>query len=159
MLAFDGEEYRDTMLLPLILDDAFADRFFRMTGTTQLRATYLAAALATIGIGLLVHLRGAPLGPAARDMLGDALWAAMIVWWTGVFAPRTRLSARAAAAYALCVAVEVSQLYHTPALDAIRATRAGHLVLGSGFDARDLLAYAAGVAVAALVEAAVRHRV
>jgi hypothetical protein len=28
----------------------------------------------------------------------------------------------------------------------------GHLVLGSGFDARDLLAYALGVAAAALLE-------
>jgi hypothetical protein len=52
----------------------------------------------------------------------------------------------------------VSQLYHAPALDALRATRAGHLVLGSGFDARDLAAYTAGVAAAVLLERAVRRR-
>ena len=37
----------------------------------------------------------------------------------------------------------MSQLYHTPTLDAIRATQAGQLVLGSGFDPRDLAAYVA----------------
>ncbi len=58
----------------------------------------------------------------------------------------------AALAYALCVVVEVSQLYHAPWIDAVRATRLGHLVLGSGFDARDLLAYAVGVAFALLAE-------
>jgi hypothetical protein len=34
----------------------------------------------------------------------------------------------------------------------------GHLVLGSGFDPRDLVAYALGVAGAALLEAAVLAR-
>jgi hypothetical protein len=53
---------------------------------------------------------------------------------------------------AICFAVELSQLYHAPALDALRETTAGHLVLGSGFDPRDLIAYAAGVCAAALVD-------
>jgi hypothetical protein len=52
---------------------------------------------------------------------------------------------RAAVALAICFAVEASQLVHTPALDALRATTPGRLVLGSGFDPRDLLAYAGGV--------------
>ncbi|HSU17369.1 DUF2809 domain-containing protein [Longimicrobium sp.] len=119
---------------------------------------YLAAVVVTIAVGLLVHLRGAPLGPVARDVLGDALWAAMVAWGAGALAPGVRLAARSAVAYAVCAAVEASQLYHAPALDAIRATRAGHLALGSGFDARDLLAYALGVAGAALLEAAVVAR-
>src|SRR3954464_10787450 len=106
------------------------------------RVTYIAAAVATIAIGLLVHLRGTALGPVARDVLGDALWAAMIAWWAGALAPRTRLSVRGATAYAVCVVVELSQLYHAPALDAVRSTRLGHLVLGSDFDPRDLAAYA-----------------
>ncbi|MGZ8492750.1 MAG: DUF2809 domain-containing protein [Gemmatirosa sp.] len=36
---------------------------------------------------------------------------------------------------------------------ALRGTRLGHLVLGTDFDARDLLAYAAGVACAAALAA------
>jgi hypothetical protein len=116
------------------------------------RTSYIAAALLTITAGLLVHLRGEALGSAARDMIGDALWAAMIAWWVGALVPRARLLSRSAAAYAICAVVEVSQLYHTPWLDALRATTTGHLVLGSGFDPRDLAAYAVGVAGAGLFE-------
>jgi hypothetical protein len=50
--------------------------------------------------------------------------------------------------------VEVSQLYHAPAIDALRATFVGALVLGSGFDLRDLAAYALGVASALLLDVA-----
>lgn len=95
------------------------------------------------------------LGAAARDVAGDALWAAMIMWLAGAVAPHSRLAVRSAAAFAVCAAVEVSQLYHAPWLDAIRETEPGRLVLGSGFDPRDLGAYALGVAVAALLDAAI----
>jgi hypothetical protein len=118
--------------------------------------SYIAAALATIGVGLLVQGRGAALDPVARDVLGDVLWAAMMTWWIGAAAPSASLRARSATAYAVCVVVEASQLCHAPSLEALRATRVGQLVLGSGFDPRDLLAYALGVCVASLLEAALR---
>ncbi len=124
----------------------------------RVRASYVAAALATIAVGLVVHTRGAALGPVARDVLGDALWASMVVWWAGALAPHARLATRSAAAYVICAGVELSQLFHAPALDAVRATRAGHLVLGSSFDPRDLAAYALGVVGAALFEGAVVAR-
>ena len=119
------------------------------------RSVFLAVACATLIVGLAVHLRGAVLGPVARDVLGDALWAMMIAWFAGVLTPHVRIALRSAAAYAVCVAVEVSQLYHQPMLDAIRATTLGNLVLGSGFDVRDLAAYAAGVLLAAIIESLV----
>jgi len=127
-------------------------------GAVAIRVRYIAAAVATIAIGLLVHVRGGALGPAARDVIGDALWAAMITWWIGALAPGARLVRRCSAAYAICVVVEASQLYHTPWLDALRATGLGRLVMGTGFDPRDLAAYALGVAGAALFEAAVASR-
>jgi hypothetical protein len=117
------------------------------------RVAYVALALITIGGGLLVHVHGAPLGPVVRDVAGDALWAMMIAWWIGVIAPEPRLITRSAVAYALCVAVEISQLWHPLILEAARATVLGHLILGNGFDPRDFAAYAAGVAGAALLEA------
>jgi hypothetical protein len=119
------------------------------------RSTYIGAALATIAAGLLVHLHGGELGFAARDVIGDALWAAMIACWVSALIPNARPVSRYAAAYAICVGVEISQLYHTPWLDAIRATTMGHLVLGSGFDPRDLMAYAMGIVGVVLLEAAV----
>lgn len=54
--------------------------------------------------------------------------------------------------------METRQLYHAPALDALRRTTAGHLVLGSGFDPRDLLAYTLGVVAAVLLERALHRR-
>ncbi len=80
-------------------------------------------------------------------------------WWAGALTPHARLATRSAAAYAICAGVELSQLYHAPALDTIRATRAGHLVLGSGFDPRDLAAYALGVLGAAVFRSGSHHAV
>ncbi|CAN5918555.1 DUF2809 domain-containing protein [soil metagenome] len=123
------------------------------------RVNFVAAAVLTMATGLFVYTNGALLGPIAHDMLGDGLWAAMIAWLAGALAPDTRVAVRGAAAYAFCVGIELSQLYHAPTLDALRATRLGHLVLGSGFDARDFVSYAMGVGVAVLVELFARGRV
>jgi hypothetical protein len=122
------------------------------------RARYIAFAVATIAIGLAVHLRGDVLPLASRDVLGDALWAAMAVWFIAAIAPLSRPHWRAAVAFALCCLVEFSQLWHLPVLDEFRRTTLGHLVLGSGFDPRDFAAYAAGVLAAVLVERATKHR-
>lgn len=122
------------------------------------RATFLALACATIAVGLVVHLRGTALGPVVRDALGDVLWAMMIACGVGALAPRARLAVRSAAAYAVCAGVELSQLYHAPALDAVRATTTGHLVLGSGFDPRDLVAYGVGVGLVALFDSTAAAR-
>ena len=115
------------------------------------RLRYFGLAIGTIAVGLMVHLGGSFLPLAFRDALGDALWAMMIVWWIGVAAPRLPLRTRGLAALGICVGVELSQRYHTPLLDALRHTLPGHLVLGSGYDPRDFLAYAAGVIVAVVL--------
>jgi hypothetical protein len=81
----------------------------------------------------------------------------MIAWWVGVAAPTASLVTRSAVALAVCVAVECSQLLHTPSLDAVRQTTLGAHVLGSGFDVRDLVEYAGGVALAGLLERAARR--
>jgi hypothetical protein len=124
-----------------------------LTSTGRARARYAALAGLTIAAGLAVHLAGGRAPTSAwRDILGDALWAAMILWWIGVALPRAQPAARAAAALAICFAVEFSQLLHAPWLDAWRGSGVGRLVLGSGFDPRDLGAYTAGVLVAALLD-------
>lgn len=76
----------------------------------------------------------------------------MMVWWVSAIAPAAALRVRAVVALSICGAVEFSQLSHAPVLDAIRGTLAGRLVLGSGFDARDLVAYVAGVLAATVLE-------
>jgi hypothetical protein len=116
------------------------------------RTRYLVLVVTAVVLGLLVNRSGDALSAVARDVLGDALWAAMMVWFVSVVVPATRLRWRGAVALAICFIVEYSQLLHFPALDALRRTIAGQLVLGSGFDPRDLAAYTAGVLVATAIE-------
>jgi len=119
---------------------------------------FVALALGTIAVGLIVHWRVTALPLPVRDVLGDALWAMMVGWWIGALAPDMRLGARAGIALAVGWGVEFSQLYHAPVLDAVRRTTPGQLVLGSGFDVRDLWAYAMGVLAALLFETAMRRQ-
>jgi hypothetical protein len=120
--------------------------------TRRPRLLFIVLAVATIGVGLAVHRWGDFLPDTARDVLGDALWAMMIAWWIAALWPRVRLLTRGSVALAVCWIVEFSQMYHTPALDRVRATTLGHLVLGVDFDPRDLAAYAAGVVAAVCLE-------
>lgn len=129
-----------------------------MPAWLRIRLPYVALAVATIFVGLAVHLGGTFLPSAVRDVTGDALWAMMMTWWLGAVAPASRVPLRGGAALAVCFAVEASQLYRAPALDALRRTTAGHLVLGSGFDPRDLVAYTVGVVTAVLLERALHRR-
>jgi hypothetical protein len=129
-----------------------------MASLARTRASFVALAVGTIAVGLVVHWRGDILGAAIQDMLGDALWAAMITWWIAALVPGAALRRRGIAALAICFAVEVSQRYHFPALDALRRTTAGNLVLGSGFDPRDFVSYALGVLAAIILERIVRER-
>ena len=116
------------------------------------RPHFVALALATIGAGLAVHFRGDAMSDAARDIVGDALWAMMIVWLLGAIAPQSVTITRGVIALAISFAVELSQLIHTPVFDSVRHSTIGHLVLGSGFDVQDLASYSLGVIAAVLIE-------
>ena len=83
---------------------------------------------------------------------GDTLWAAMVFWLLALLRPAAGTAGLGLAALAVATLVELSQLYHAPALDALRTTRLGALVLGQGFLWSDLACYAIGVALAALVD-------
>ena len=117
------------------------------------RRRYAILAVITIVVGLTIHLHGLGLAAPVRDVLGDALWAAMIFWLISLAAPNTSLLLRASIALALCFAVELSQQIEHPVLHAVRNLPFGHIVIGSDFDARDLIAYTAGIAAAALGDA------
>jgi len=127
-----------------------------VTGDLRRRALYLGLALATVVAGLSIFSGAVPLGGAARDIAGDALWATMMTWLVAAIAPRMRLLPRGAVALAVCWVVELSQLVHGGPLDAVRSSTIGHLLLGSGFDPRDFLSYGLGVGAAMLLERSVR---
>ena len=78
------------------------------------------------------------------------MYAAFVYTLLVVVAPRARPSLVATLAFAVCVLVELAQLTGVPArvVDAVPVAR---YALGTTFAAVDLVAYAVGVALAALV--------
>lgn len=116
-----------------------------MFAHTRCRTHYLALGAAAFVLGLLVHFQGSWIPGAARDIIGDAMWAMMIACWISAIAPQQRPAVRYVSALVVCFAVETSQLWHAPVLEYARSTRLGPLLLGSGFDPRDFLAYALGI--------------
>ena len=83
---------------------------------------------------------------------GDTLWALAAFLGFGVLLPRASTRKVALLAMAFSVAVELSQLYHAPWIDAIRGTTVGGLILGFGFLWSDLACYALGVGIGVLIE-------
>jgi len=112
----------------------------------------LAAATLTVAAGLASRAPGLP--DFVHAYVGDALYAVLIYTLLRAAFPARRV---AVAALAICFAIEASQAWHLPALDAVRATRLGALVLGRGFLLSDLGCYATGAAAAALGEGGVRR--
>ncbi|MBO1740813.1 DUF2809 domain-containing protein [Leifsonia sp. TF02-11] len=124
------------------------------TFTRRRRAILLVAAVATIATGLAVHGLA---GGWAGGFVADALYAVLMVVLVAIVAPRAPSVAVGAIGLAVCVAVELFQLTGVPAR--LSATVPGaELVLGSTFQATDLLAYAVGAAVATLADVLVRRR-
>jgi hypothetical protein len=117
------------------------------------RPVYAALTAGTVVLGLLS--RRIPALPAwlAKDA-GDVLYATMVFWLVGLLAPALPTRSAAVAAVAFCFAIELSQLYHAPWIDAIRDTRLGGLVLGHGLHATDLVCYGIGVVLGVLIERA-----
>ena len=106
----------------------------------------------TIACGLASRRYGAMLPSFVARYAGDALWATMVVWLLALLWPRAATSRLALGALAIAVTVELTQLYRAPWLDAIRATNVGALILGQGFLPSDLVCYAVGVSLAALLD-------
>jgi hypothetical protein len=112
-----------------------------------LRGRYALWMALTILLGLASR-KFMVLGPAP----GDVLYATLLYWGVRFLAPMRPHRHAMAAALALSVGVELSQLLHTPWLDALRATRLGGWVLGHGFLWGDLVCYGVGVGLGAALD-------
>ena len=112
----------------------------------------LAATVLVIALGLASRAFPQWLPDSLGKYPGDALWAMMIVFALGMIATRMRTWQLALWSLLICFAVEFSQLYQAPWIVELRAHTLGHLVLGSFFGWADLIAYTAGVAVAAIID-------
>lgn len=108
--------------------------------------------LCVIGLGLLSRANLCALPRFITAYAGDTLWALLVMLGLGFFSPKisTARAACYAALFSLCI--ELSQLYHTPWLDALRTNRLAALVLGQGFLWSDLLCYAVGIGLGTALE-------
>lgn len=114
--------------------------------------------MGVIAAGLTWRSDANPVSPFLHKYGGDALWALLVFLGFRCLLIRTALLWVTLVALAFCFAVEFSQLYHAPWIESIRNTRLGALALGSTFNAPDLVAYAAGVALGFLIETARKRR-
>ena len=89
---------------------------------------------------------------------GSALWATAVALAVAILTPRARLASRLAIAALIALAVEFSRLIDWPPLDAFRATLAGKLLLGRVFSLWNIVAYAAGIAFGAALDAGLWRR-
>jgi hypothetical protein len=121
------------------------------------RVAYAIALGLIVAAGLASRRFGDALPAFIATYAGDTLWASMVFVGLGFLFTRWSTGRVAAAALAFSCLDEISQLYHAPWIDAIRATTPGALVLGYGFLWSDLACYTVGVALAAVVEATVRR--
>lgn len=131
------------------------------TPTTPLprrRRNTLLAVLLVIALGAPARLFSADLPVLYTQFIGDALWALMIYLLWALLLPRSPVWVLALLTLGIAWGIEFSQLLHTPLLGSIRSTRAGRLLLGSGFLWSDMLACALGAAAGLAGEWGLRHQ-
>jgi len=79
---------------------------------------------------------------------GDILYAVLIYFGLRFLLFNLPIKITALLALTFCFIIEVSQLFQTPWMIAIRKTTLGHYVLGQGFLWSDLLCYFVGIFIA-----------
>lgn len=118
----------------------------------KLRFCYLTLWILIIVLGLGSRTYGDYLPSFVATYAGDTLWAAMVYFGISFLFPFTRLLRRAIAALLFSYCIEVSQLYQSDWINAIRGTTLGALVLGHGFLWSDMVCYTVGIALAVLAD-------
>ena len=116
------------------------------------RLLYALAAALVVALGLLWRSKILPLSPFILKYGGDALWAVVVFLAFGFFFTRASSFCIALVSITFACSIEFLQLYHAPWIDSLRATLPGRLILGSTFNAPDLLAYALGILLAVFAE-------
>ncbi|MGD9569102.1 MAG: DUF2809 domain-containing protein [Sedimentibacter sp.] len=122
------------------------------------RLFYLIMVLAVMCLGLLSRRFNAYIPDAIDLFLGDSLWALMIYFLIRMLF--INLSKKKAVYYGLlfCLMIELSQLYHSSWIDAIRSTTLGGLVLGYGFLWSDLVSYILGISLGYFVDTSISRK-
>lgn len=108
------------------------------------RMLYFVLIVITVALGL-VSRRITMLPQWIHLYLGDVLWALMVFWGIGFFFRHKNSGFVAVVTLTFSILIELSQLYHSEWIGAIRSTTMGGLVLGFGFLWSDIICYTIGV--------------
>ena len=113
------------------------------------RILYLILTIITIILGLLSRkVQGLP--QIISSYSGDALWALMIFFLFSFLFNKKSTIFILVISIIFSYGIEISQLYHAPWIDSIRATTLGGLILGFGFLWSDLICYTVGIVIGAI---------
>ena len=127
-------------------------RNYQRSTQSRSRVWYGALSVLVVVTGLLWRSQLMPLPPFPSKYGGDALWALMVFCGMGFVFPGLSTRMLTLLALGFSWAVEFSQLYHAPWIDAVRSTLPGRLILGFSFHWLDLTAYVLGIALGAAGE-------
>ena len=115
------------------------------------RILYLILTIITIILGLLSRkVQGLP--QIISSYSGDALWALMVFFLFSFFFNKKSTIFILVISIIFSYGIEISQLYHAPWIDSIRATTLGGLILGFGFLWSDLICYTVGIVIGAIID-------
>jgi hypothetical protein len=110
------------------------------------RLFYSSLGVVVMVLGLLWRKPFLHLPHFASKYGADSLWALLVFLGVRFLAPWRSVWYSAGVATAFSFAIEFSQLYHAPWIDAIRRTTLGHLTLGDVFNWPDFGSYVMGIA-------------
>ncbi|MEO0469779.1 MAG: DUF2809 domain-containing protein [Bacteroidota bacterium] len=108
--------------------------------------------LLLIPLGLGSRRFASELPAFIADYAGDTLWAMLVYWLFAFLIPTAKIRTLVVAALLFSYGIEVSQLWQTDWLDALRDTTLGKLVLGRGFLWSDFLCYTVGILAGAALD-------
>ena len=115
------------------------------------RILYLILTIITIILGLLSRkVQGLP--QIISSYSGDALWALMVFFLFSFLFNKKSTIFILVISIIFSYGIEISQLYHAPWIDSIRATTLGGLILGFGFLWSDLVCYTLGIIIGAIID-------
>ncbi|WP_195999842.1 DUF2809 domain-containing protein [Clostridium sp. 1001271B_151109_B4] len=115
------------------------------------RILYLILTIITIILGLLSRkVQGLP--QIISSYSGDILWALMVFFLLAFLFNKKSTIFILILSIIFSYGIEISQLYHAPWIDSIRATALGGLILGFGFLWSDLICYTVGIVIGAIID-------
>lgn len=114
--------------------------------------TYFFLSIIVMVLGLGTRFFSGYLPNLINLYLGDILWALMVFFLFGLLFGTKKTRYIATLTLLFSFGIEISQLYQSDLINALRQTRLGGLILGYGFSWSDLVSYSVGISLGVFVE-------